>query len=286
RRLRGAAPPRPAGLSGGDRGARRDHPRAPPRPGGAPRRPDWAGSTAMHEPRADRHLAFHALAEALAQPGCPICRLARASASRALDALAYELVNDLATHAAFREALGLCARHGWEWLEMPSSGQGAAILYRAVVRAARARLDRPRAAPPARRGLLARLLGRAAGGPAAERAALTPQHPCPICRARDGAAERALAVLLDHLAAADVQAAYAGADGLCLPHLRQALGRADRARGALLVEQAARRLDALEDDLSEYIRKHDYRFRDEPYGAERDAPERGVARFAGERGVW
>jgi hypothetical protein len=41
----------------------------------------------------------------------------------------------------------------------------------------------------------------------------------------------------------------------------------------------------LEAELAEYVRKHDYRFRGEPFGDERDAPARALARFVGERGA-
>jgi hypothetical protein len=43
------------------------------------------------------------------------------------------------------------------------------------------------------------------------------------------------------------------------------------------------RLQRLLEELAEVKRKHDYRFAREPWGEERSAPTRAVAKMAGER---
>lgn len=244
----------------------------------------------MKSDRASRHLPFHELVEAIAQPGCPFCRIAARSVVRALDALSFERVNDPRTQEEFRQALGFCARHAWQWLEMPTSAQGAAILYRAAIRFALERLERAErnGADPAG-GFLSQVLKSRAKEAPAEVAALTAAAACSACHSRDQAQGRAIGVLLERLLDPDVRLGYEQSDGLCLPHLRLALARAtarQREAAGLLLAEAVKRLGALDAELSEYIRKHDYRFQDEPYGEERSSPQRTVARFVGEPGVW
>jgi hypothetical protein len=235
--------------------------------------------------RASRHSHAQALLEALAQPGCPICRLGARAVARALESLAYEQVTDPAVQARFAAALGLCASHGRQLLNRTSSGQGVAILYRAVIAAALRRLEQVSAEPAG--GLLSLVRGRRADGPAPGLAALSPDAPCPACQVEADAEQRAAQVLLEQLSHPDARSAYERSPGLCLPHLRLALTLArprQRPAAALLLAHAASILRALDQELAEYVRKHDYRFQHEPYGAERDAPARALTRFVGERG--
>jgi hypothetical protein len=85
------------------------------------------------------------------------------------------------------------------------------------------------------------------------------------------AAERShLDALLAGLADVELGPAYAGSDGLCLPHLEVALARAGaRSEAARLVDLAREKLRALADDLRRFIDKHDHRAR--PTFTEREA---------------
>jgi hypothetical protein len=74
--------------------------------------------------------------------------------------------------------------------------------------------------------------------------------------------------------------------GMCLVHLQQALRLArDGTARAWLLDIEAPKLQGLIDELGEFIRKHDYRFRGEPRGAERDAWLRAIEMVAGKRGI-
>ena len=55
-----------------------------------------------------------ALDDALAQPGCPICRLVERATERYFDGLLWEQVNDPGVRQGLRESLGFCPRHTWE----------------------------------------------------------------------------------------------------------------------------------------------------------------------------
>jgi hypothetical protein len=92
-----------------------------------------------------------------------------------------------------------------------------------------------------------------------------------------------LGTLLDQLLGADgLLSRFETSDGLCLPHLRVALARiADpQVFEALLGAQRAI-WQRLAEDLREFIRRTDYRFRDEPRGTEGDAWLRAVEALAG-----
>ena len=69
----------------------------------------------------------------------------------------------------------------------------------------------------------------------------------------------------------------------------QRVGRAGRVftmmKFRTLRPDAEQRLRGLIGELDEYIRKHDYRFRHEGFGDEKDAPERAVARLAGSNNI-
>ncbi len=72
---------------------------------------------------------------------------------------------------------------------------------------------------------------------------------------------------------------------LCLPHLVLGLHCGKAAAPEELAEAFVVAGRELESELSEQIRKADYRFRDEPRGAERDSWLRALARIAGAPGI-
>ena len=95
-----------------------------------------------------------------------------------------------------------------------------------------------------------------------------------------------LETFVDHLTEPDFADAYARSAGLCLPHLRQALGFMKNPHTfEVLRKMEAERLHQLERELTEFIRKHDYRFADESYGEERDAWLRSLEKISGKKGI-
>jgi hypothetical protein len=234
----------------------------------------------------NRTISFYDLRDGLAQPGCVVCRLKARSTEHYLDSLLWESVNDPGVRHDVRKARGFCQEHAWQ-LVRPSASLGVAIIHRDVLHSVLADLEgaRYRASP-----LLS--LQRAhealdADQPSAATAELVsrlgPQAPCPACEQ----AEEMETIYLDTLIKALVGqqgflAAYESSDGLCLPHLRQALARLrDEATFEALVNAQRAIWQRLEADLSEFIRKSDYRFRGEPWGTESDAWLRGVAAISG-----
>jgi hypothetical protein len=222
------------------------------------------------------------LKEALAARGCPVCWVGEAAARRYLRFTLHESVNDPATRTRLAAAWGFCRRHAWHFLQWEEvtmrDGLGTAIIAEALLRTAKELLEAHTGAPSVE--------GRRKKGAQAALQKLvrdlTPAGECPACHVQAQHEAYALTVALALLEGEAWRERLAGSDGLCVAHLRTALtsGAApDHLRW--LVEDHRRRLHQLLGDLEEYIRKHDYRFRDEPYGRERDVTQRATATLAG-----
>jgi hypothetical protein len=108
-----------------------------------------------------------------------------------------------------------------------------------------------------------------------------PQAACPMCAERPRVEAPLYAGLLHNLRDAAFAAEFDASGGLCRVHLAGGLRAADAeaARG-LAARQAAiwRRLEAV---LDEFIRKHDYRFREPLLDDERDVWRRALQASSG-----
>jgi hypothetical protein len=207
-------------------------------------------------------MTYHDVSEALAQSGCCICRLADDAVRRYLGSLLWESVNDPGVREKLRGARGFCREHSWQVQSM-GSPMSVAILWRDLLTQEVTELRRPGAELRRRR-------------PA-------PQRKCPACAQRDEAEQRFLETLLEHLEVGGLRGEYTDSWGLCLPHIEGALRSAPRQAYGFLVEAESEKLNRLLGELSEIIRKNDYRFRDEPWGAERDAWVRATGKLKGEK---
>jgi hypothetical protein len=158
---------------------------------------------------------------------------------------------------------------------MPDAALGTAIIYQALVERACRWLDeaaRAVAVPGRRRGWRA-LVG---GSDAAVGERRPRRARCPVCVELVIAERGHLDALLGGLGDPKLGPAYASSDGLCLPHLELALGRAGTGPAAAqLVELAREKLRALAADLGRFVDKHDHRvrptFTDREAGAWRQA---------------
>lgn len=199
-------------------------------------------------------LVFARVREALASGGCPVCRLVTHAVQRFLDNFLYERVNDPEMRDELRASWGFCPEHAWALPAQRNPVLGVAIVYRDLVGALRDRLDAALRSRPGRR--------RAAES--ALHLLLGPVAPCPACLHRQRMEEVYVASLLEHSADPHVRQALAGPAPLCLHHLVLAASLAKSAEQLKrLLEDQRQALARLEADLSELVRKHDYRFRHE-----------------------
>ncbi len=227
-----------------------------------------------------QHIAFYDLRDAMALPGCPLCRLEEQVAERYLDFLLWERVNDPELRENLRQARGFCRQHAWA-LVRPGASLGIALMFHDILQDVLQALNRAAMQPVQEpRGPLERLRATVAPSspPAATEiiATLEPQgqQMCPVCVQCRIMEEVYLDVLLDNLLpiAEGLLEAYKSSDGLCLPHFRQAVHRI-RTQPVLDALLHAQRTvwERLSSHLAEVIRKNDYRFHDEPWGEEADA---------------
>jgi hypothetical protein len=209
--------------------------------------------------------------DALAEAGCPICRLAVAAVDHHIATIAYEGVNDIAFRDRLRAAGGFCPSHAYRWLRDSHNVLGTALIYRDLLSTARRELEGTRPSG----NLLTRWRRSAARTDDVPDAGSTLE--CPVCKTQREAEARYLDALYAVLAERDGSEAFLRSDGLCLPHARVALARGGQA-GTRVQAHMLDVLAHLLAVLDEVIRKEDYRFRHEPRTEEeRTAPATAVA---------
>lgn len=226
----------------------------------------------METIRKDR--LYSDLLEASARPGCPICRVSLAFVRSYLDNTMYERVNDGGVRAELRNARGYCNAHAWMLSEGRGVVLGTAIIQRDVLNTV---LEALNVEP----------LGRGARQYAHELLRrLRPTAECPACANRQVMEDIAIKTLLKYLDDKELAAALDGSDGLCLPHFSRALELvAEESQLQSLLKFQRQALTKLRNELSELIRKHDYRFTNEGFGEEGDSWLRALGIVSGERGA-
>ena len=226
--------------------------------------------------------------EACREPGCPICRLEQQGVERYLDNQFYENVNSPAWRDQLRTSRGFCHEHAWLGVNKRlGDSLGFSIIYHDIVNSLLRSLDENShaARAPHRR---ASVLGQASGSLQKRvdgvLASLAPQKRCPVCAHRDEITRDLLSVLVEDLPTPALQEALHASEGLCLPHLRLAIGSAkdDFEYGTLLTIHRAK-LENLKHELAEFIRKNDYRVIKEGFGREGDAWLRAIGMVVGRR---
>lgn len=154
---------------------------------------------------------------------------------------------------------GFCPTHAWEVARLGARFP-LEVAYRTVLQTVSEHLAK-HAMLPSVSGPMSKLRGWLRKRQQPKRTRSSCQRPCPFCDARTEIEQRVLSTLLDHLEAPAFEETLAQSDGLCLLHMELACAQA-----VLPVQQHW--VERLLADLEEFLRKHDYRFLDEPRGPE------------------
>ena len=230
----------------------------------------------------EKFIGHFRLVDACAAPGCPLCHCLVAESRRYLAALLHEQVTDLETRRRIRLSWGFCNWHTWMLADVAGSTFGAAIIYEDLVtRILRRTQERRRGSRP--RGWLG-ALGRR-GRPAPLGGLWERRTACPACVDASASEARYLDTLLTFVDDEALRAAYALSDGLCVPHLVQAVERGNGNADALVTRtrQAWARIGR---DLGAFVGKHDHRNRQPFTEAEAAACARALEMLAGAPGVF
>ncbi|MBM3127008.1 MAG: hypothetical protein FJ009_00050 [Chloroflexi bacterium] len=215
------------------------------------------------------------LEHALSQEGCAICRLTQKAIARFVDGLLYESVNDPGIRRRAAQALGFCHRHAWQMRAVHGSALGMAFLNRDALNQWQAQLEQVQKPRGRGVGQISKFVHHAAH---ANRA----KEKCLVCERENEIEQRDLKVLIESLAEGDFCAKFRASAGLCRPHFAQACDAAARVETLdALIEMQIEINARLVAELDEFIRKNDYRFMAEGFGAEGDAWMRAIERLAG-----
>ena len=220
--------------------------------------------------------------DACAERGCPLCRCLLAESRRYLQALLHEGVTDVETRRRLRLAWGFCNWHTWMLADIAGSAFGAAIIYDDLItRLLRRTGDPGHGARPT--GWLGSLRGRRRRITLAD--LWKRRTPCSACVDAAATETRHLDTLLAFVDDEALRAAYALSDGLCAPHLVQAVERGSESADALVTRtrQAWARIGR---DLGAFVGKHDHRHRQPFTEAEAAACARALEMLAGAPGVF
>jgi hypothetical protein len=233
-----------------------------------------------------RTMSFYDLRDALAQPDCAVCRLTAKAGDQYLKDLLWENVNDLEVRHNIRQARGFCHEHAWA-LAQHRASLGATIIMHDVLQNVLRTMEGTRFQTlpilSLRRTQEALDPKQPAAATAEAVAQLAPQQRCPVCVGVETMEKIYLSDLVENLLGEEgLITEFQSSDGLCLSHFRGALTYVrDVATFEALVGAQRATWERLVNQLSEIIRKSDYRFRDEEPGEERGASLRAIAALSG-----
>ena len=225
------------------------------------------------------------LLQACRKPGCPICRVEQGAVERYIGNLFYESVNDIQLRERLRASLGFCREHARLAMDKKlGNALGFAIIYQDVINNTLKQLKSDAEPPRTRRWstLIQRVPAQV--GEMVQRVlyALTPQKHCVACQQRDRTLHLIISSLMESLQEPEMREALQKSDGLCIPHLKKAFEAVtDSDVCDVLLTIHREKLESLRGELAEFIRKNDYRFKEEGIGAEGDSWRRAIGRMTG-----
>jgi Family of unknown function (DUF6062) len=219
------------------------------------------------------------LRKAFGLRGCAICGAVRASERKGIHSFLYEGMMSPLVRGDFLDSGGFCLRHFWMAKEIedetwPGGGIGVAILCEDLMRLAERGMERVSAAGcNSHKGLFRR---------GEDARAFAPGYGCMFCR-DSGEKELFLAEVLEELVEEKEFAEPLARNGLCARHGQMALQLwKDEAKRQDLSRRLRAQVSRLAGDLREFIRKHDYQYRQEPAGPEQDSVVRAIHLLVGE----
>ena len=227
---------------------------------------------------------FQTLLYTCTQEGCPLCRAIQESVQRYLDTWKYELFTDTGIRQELRQTKGFCHAHTWQLVRMgatlPIAQAYRDILTDSIEDVQQGAVD---ISTTSNNGLFNRLFDNRREPNGSEWQENT---DCPACRQRTKVEERYIEAFRKALTDEEFYTRFEASTGLCMQHFRLVyilkLPNASSQELVRLRQAQLTCLQRLDAQLGELIRKHDYRFKDEPRGAEMTSWKRAAGLVAGE----
>ena len=230
-----------------------------------------------------KNITYLDLIEACGKPGCLVCTLTQEMVESYIRMLFHEHINDPPSRDKLRYSYGLCYQHSWLAIDgQLGNALGVAIISHDVI----GKLLQDLSELDVDQGRFAKLkkLVQNGAGKDQRQSWLIPEKECPVCLHQELVEERVLKTLVGSIQKKELSKAIQESDGLCLPHLRQSLVRSASTESLQrLLSLARERWSKLQDELSEFIRKNDYRFSKEGFGVERNSWLRATEALKGNR---
>lgn len=235
-------------------------------------------------------MLFAAVYEALGPDRCAVCRLSLDSVHRMLDGLLYEQVNDPWIRERLVNACGFCPTHAWK-VRALNSPLGTAIIHRHLLEELLETFRGALQAVPASAKKRTKLPWQAHLGTPLELALaawLKGRATCPACEVQHEAEGRYSDSVARAFDDPDFRAKYREGLGVCVRHIRGVLAEVAGPTDVEWFTGTEREIiQRLASELSEFVRKHDYRFAKEPRGNEGTSWIRVIEKLAGAPGmVW
>ena len=221
----------------------------------------------------------------MAREGCPLCLVTREAMERVMDTWQYEGFSDVEQRQALVRARGFCPRHTWQLAQLPTSFQ-LALLYRETLPEILADMQRHlqqiQGHQRTRSGFFRRVFGKQRRRQPGRKNGEPLFLNCPLCQRQAEIEQRLASAWLTMLSVEDLRSRMSQANGLCLPHFtRVSVEASNNTQRAVLLECQATCVQRTLDEIEELVRKHDYRFLQEPRGEEMTSWRRAAQLFVG-----
>ncbi|HEY3993823.1 MAG TPA: DUF6062 family protein [Ktedonobacteraceae bacterium] len=233
-----------------------------------------------------------ALLQACEREGCPICLVTLERMERVMDFWQYEWASEWKNRQVLIHSKGFCSRHTWQLTQMTNvpAPFALAMVYRSVLPDVLEEIERDLEQVKGARGsghkpFWKKLWRRKREQPEQADTAIF-FSGCPFCQRQRETEQALLQELLLMLSFEEFQAKLRASTGFCLPHLTQIVRAAmNDAQRTILLDVQRACLQRNLGELDELVRKHDYRFLQEPRGDEMTAWRRAAELLVGNRGV-
>ena len=203
-----------------------------------------------------RDMVWHELYDRMQDDRCPICEMIHDRVQRGMEGFLYESVNDPVLRDHFRNSNGLCNYHAYMLMDI-GDPLAHALIYNELVKRSVQHMRMP---------------------PIKRQAGVYQSHPnCYFCQQAEEGESTYIKAFASSFGDDEFSARYISGGLLCIPHLELLKIGGGHKNAEQIIEATLQKYQAVIHQLSEIVRKNDYRFSSEPWPKqERTAWKRAV----------